>query len=397
MAKKTTNSVGRSAEHQETWALPASIPAIGTKRSRSIADALTSRGLLLVQCVALALALITAAECHTVVTHAVPQAPKLPSLLYGLVLWYWWGLVATAVWKFAEKSGTTFFSLASGLKHALIGILLSGIHLWLLQRTVQWLVVQWPMLGPAGYSSLNYLNLNRFCLELLLYGFIFGMTGVIHLQFASQRDAMRALSLEKQLSVAHLRALQMQIEPHFLFNTLNAITALMESDRKEQALQTLGHLNAILKSTLGRSAPEKVPLAQELELVDDYLSIEETRFADRLQVAMTIDPSTLDGQVPCFLLQPIVENAIRHGISRCENSGVVRISVERQGPRLRLAVQDSGPGMNGSSQPGHGIGLKNTEERLSHFYGEDFVFRAGTMEDGGFEVLIDIPYERVIR
>jgi LytS/YehU family sensor histidine kinase len=138
----------------------------------------------------------------------------------------------------------------------------------------------------------------------------------------------------------------------------------------------------------------KVPLAQELELVDDYLAIEEIRFEDRLQVNMTVDPGALDGLVPCFLLQPIVENAIRHGISRCEESGVIQVTAERRDARLYLAVRDSGPGTNGHSLPGNGIGLKNTRERLSHFYQEQFAFAAGMPERGGFEVTIDIPYER---
>jgi signal transduction histidine kinase len=372
----------------------AETPAKRDAHSRSIAEAVASHGLLLVHCGAFVLALIAAAECHSVVTRSAPQVSRLPSLLYGLVLWYWWGIIATAIWKLAGTSGKHFFSLASASKHALAGVLLSAAHLWLLQRTVDWLILRWPVLGPAGYSSLDYLNFNRFCFELLLYGFIFGMTGVIRLQVAAQRDAMRALSLEKELSVAHLRALQMQIEPHFLFNTLNAITSLVELDRKEHALQTLGHLNSILKSTLRRSTPEKVALAQELELVDDYLSIEETRFSDRLEIDMTIDPATLDGRVPCFLLQPIIENAIRHGIARCETSGVVRVSAGRQGSRLQITVRDTGPGTKKPTQPGHGIGLKNTRERLAHFYGGDFEFRAAAMDSGGFEVFIDIPYER---
>jgi signal transduction histidine kinase len=365
-----------------------------SSRSRFVAGVLASHGLVLVQCVSLALALIAAAECHAVVTHSAPQAPRLPSVLYGIVLWYWWGLAASATWKLAEKRAMNFFSLASVLQHVFVGVLLAGAHLWLLQRTVNWLAAQWPVLGPAGYSSLEYLNLNRFCFELLLYGFVVGITGVVHLQLDAQRDAMRALSLEKQLSLAHLHALQMQMEPHFLFNTLNAITSLVELNRKQQALQTLEHLNAILKSALRRSTPEKVPLAQELELVDDYLSIEEIRFEDRLQVNMTVDPGALDGLVPCFLLQPIVENAIRHGISRCEEHGVIQVTAERRDSRLHLAVRDSGPGMDGHSLPGCGIGLKNTRERLTHFYQQQFVFRAGMPESGGFEVTIDIPYER---
>ena len=349
---------------------------------------------LLVQYAALALALIAAAECHAVVTRSAPQVPLLPSVLYGLVLWYFWGLAAVALWKLAQRSGKNFFSLSSALGHACAGVLLAGAHIWLLQRTVEGLTRQWPALGPAGYASLDYLNLNRFFFELLLYGFLFGLMGVVHLQRESQRDALRSLSLERQLSVAHLRALQMQIEPHFLFNTLNAITSLVELDRKEEALRTLGSLSSILTSTLRRSAPEKVSLARELELIDDYLSIEVTRFADRLEVDLTIDPSSLDAQVPCFLLQPLVENAIRHGISRCEESGSIRITAERRESRLRLKVRNTMPGMNAPAQPGHGIGLKNTQERLAHFYGRNFEFRAGAPEPRGFEVSIEIPYER---
>src|SRR5579875_1136892 len=198
---------------------------------RSLADRLAAHGVVLVQCVALALAYIAARECHAVVTQTAPDAPLLPSLIYGLVLWYWWGIAATLIWKLAERSGKGFFAPASAAKHALLGVIFAGAHPWMLQQTVNWLMIKWPVLGPAGYASLDYLNLNRFCFELLLYGFIFGLTGVFHLQLASQRDEVRSLSLEKQLSLAQLRALQMQLEPHFLFNTFNAITSLVEVDR----------------------------------------------------------------------------------------------------------------------------------------------------------------------
>lgn len=266
--------------------------------------------------------------------------------------------------------------------------------MWLLQQTVRWLVLVWPVLGAAGYSSLDYVNLNRFFFEFLLYGFIFGLTGVVQLQLVSQRETMRTLSLEKELSIAHLSALQMQIEPHFLFNSLNAITSLVESDRKEQALETLGNLNSILKSTLRRGAPEKVPLRQELELVDGYLSIELTRFADRLHTDMTIDPASLDAQVPCFLLQPIVENAVRHGISRCEEGGFISIEAKRQERRLHLVIRNTLPVTEVPGPLGHGIGLENTRKRLGYFYGKKFQLRAGALDSCSFEVEIDLPYER---
>jgi LytS/YehU family sensor histidine kinase len=216
----------------------------------------------------------------------------------------------------------------------------------------------------------------------------------VQFQIRAQRDAMKSLELQKQLSAAHLRALQMQLEPHFLFNTLYAITTLVELGRQKEAAAMLGHLNAILKSTLKRTTPEKVPLSQELEMIENYLAIEQVRFADRLQIEVKVEPGALDGLVPCFLLQPIVENAVRHGIAHCENDGWIEASARRDGHSLHLRVRDTGPGMSKPQQNGHGIGLKNTRERLTHFYQDAFAMRAQSLETGGFEVAITIPYER---
>jgi LytS/YehU family sensor histidine kinase len=118
------------------------------------------------------------------------------------------------------------------------------------------------------------------------------------------------------------------------------------------------------------------------------------RFVDRLRVDMNLDPNALDGLVPCFLLQPLIENAIRHGIAQCENNGCIQASARRVGSHMQLEVRDNGPGLNGKSRPGFGIGLSNTRERLNHFYQDNYALRASQPESGGFEVLITIPYER---
>jgi LytS/YehU family sensor histidine kinase len=298
------------------------------------------------------------------------------------------------LWVVADKGAADFFAWRTAMLQLLIGPALALGHIWALQRSVEILVVWWPILGPAGYGSLQYLNWNRFFSELLIYGFAFASIGMVQLKLASQREELRALSLEKQLSTAHLRALQMQLEPHFLFNTLNAIASLVELDRKQEAIEMLERLNAILHRTLRDGTPARVRVAQELELLDDYLAIEQTRFADRLQVDMAIDPEALSGMIPCFLMQPLVENAIRHGISRSEEGGSIHVKVERKGTRLRLLVRDSGPGANGLAPDGHGIGLRNTRERLSHLYGEQFDLRAAPLDAGGFEVALELPYER---
>jgi two-component sensor histidine kinase len=339
-------------------------------------------------------ALAAALECHAVVTGSVPEAPWLPSLLYGLVLWGWWGLAAGVLWVVAESGSADFFSLRAAVPQLLIGPALAFGHAWVLQRTVEFMVAWWPEIGPAGYSSLRYLTWNRFFFELLIYGFAFALIGMVRLKLVSQSEQVRALELEKQLSEARLCALEMQIEPHFLFNTLNAIASLVELGRNQQAIEMLERLNAILHRTLRRDTPGRIRVAQELELLDDYLAIEQTRFADRLRVDMAIDPEALGGLIPCFLMQPLVENAIRHGISRSEDGGSIHVSVARKGGRLRLEVRDTGAGASGQACEGHGIGLRNTRERLAHFYGGEFEMRAAPLAAGGFAVAVDLPYER---
>jgi hypothetical protein len=324
------------------------------------------------------LALATASECHSI-TH-------LPSLLYGVVLWGWWALVASALWKLGQKNKCVGnLSPRTIPLHIMVGTALGIAHLMLMGS------LDYPVAGGRAVTSL--LNINRLGMELLLYGFLFGITGVIQSQIRMQREAMRSLELQRQLSTAHLRALQMQLEPHFLFNTLNAITTLVELGRQKPAAEMLAHLNSILKSTLTRSTPEKVPLSQELELVGNYLAIEQVRFADRLRIEINVDPRAVDGLVPCFLLQPIVENAIRHGIAHCENQGLVEASATRDGDLLHMLIRDTGPGGAYGKQNGHGIGLSNTRERLAHFYPDGYTMQAQTLGGGGFEVAITIPYE----
>jgi hypothetical protein len=333
-----------------------------------------------------ALALATASECHSI-TH-------LPSLIYGIVLWGWWGCIAGGLRMLAARKPFILrFSPASIALHGLIASLAGVIHLLLLGGT-GFIAAEWRAQGAPIAIWTSLLNINRFGMEILTYGFIFGIVGIVQFQIRAQSEAIKSLELQKQLSAAQLRALQMQLEPHFLFNTLNAITTLVELGRQKAAVEMLAHLNAILKSTLKRTAPEKVPLSQELEIVENYLAIEQIRFADRLRIEIKVEPTALDSLVPCFLLQPIVENAIRHGIAHCEDNGVVEASARRVGNLLRLEVRDSGSRFNGHSKPGSGIGLKNTRDRLSHFYQEAYDMVAQPLDTGGFEVAITIPYER---
>jgi sensor histidine kinase YesM len=366
-------------------ASPGTLPAAS---HRPFAPGLPTKvsALAVIAMAAAARALITASECHSILYW--------PSLLFGFTLWGWWGLLGGILWKLGPRiSGSLRLAPFPLATHIALGSLLGVAHLVLL-GSLAFVVPEWHGHQSARAILTSMVQINRFGLEVLIYGFIVGAVSVVQFQMRAQRDAMTAIELQRQLSRAHLRALQMQLEPHFLFNTLNAITTLVELGRRQEAAAMLSHLNTILKSTLKRSTPEKVPLSQELEIVENYLAIEQVRFADRLRVDWKIDPGALDSLVPCFLLQPIVENAIRHGIAHCEEEGRVEASVRREGGLLHLSVRDSGPGAVAQADAGHGIGLSNTRERLAHFYRDAYQMRAQTAAAGGFEVSITIPYER---
>jgi len=341
------------------------------------------------------LAVATAIECHAADSGIQSFLSWGFSLAYGCALWFWWALVAYLLWRSTDGWPSALrVSLPTLVVHSLIAVGVVTLHLGFLQQVTELIVRFGPEAVKTDYRGLNFFNFPRFGMGLLMYGLCWLACAAVHTQLAAQRDSMRSLELERQLSNAHLRALQMQLEPHFLFNTLNAVTTLVELGRIEQALETLEHLNTVLKLVLKRNTPSKVPLAQELEVLESYLAIEQVRFADRLRVDINLDPNTLDGLVPCFLLQPIVENAIQHGIAHCEDSGWIETSARRVGTRMRLQVRDNGPGMNGASVTGFGLGLSNTKERLAHFYQNDYEFRAFQPESGGFQVSITIPYEK---
>jgi Histidine kinase len=341
------------------------------------------------------LALATAIDCHARARGIQSLLSWGFSLAYGCALWFWWPLVVYLLWRSTSRWPSALSaSFRTLLMHPLIAVGVVTLHLGFLQAASQLIVRVGPEAVKAEYRGLDFFCFPRFGMEFLMYGLCWLACATLNAQLIAQRDAMRSLELERQLSSTHLRALQMQLEPHFLFNTLNAVTTLVELGQREQALETLEHLNTVLKSVLKRNTPSKIPLAQELEVLESYLAIEQVRFADRLRVDMNLDPNTLDGLVPCFLLQPIVENAIRHGIAHCEDSGCIETSAQRVGTRMRLQVRDNGPGLNGRSASGFGLGLSNTRERLAHFYQNDYELRTFQPASGGFQVSITIPYEK---
>jgi LytS/YehU family sensor histidine kinase len=183
----------------------------------------------------------------------------------------------------------------------------------------------------------------------------------------------------------------MQIHPHFLFNTLNSISALLHKD-VEAADKMIARLGDFLRLTLKRSDAQTVDFEQELEFVRCYLDIEHIRFQDRLSVAMEIEPQTLKFMVPNLILQPIVENSVRHGVAKQVGPGRITIRARQESDRLILQVEDNGPGLKSDSNGSTlGIGLSNTRARLEQFYGDDFNFQIANANGRGVTVTLDIP------
>jgi two-component system, LytTR family, sensor kinase len=187
--------------------------------------------------------------------------------------------------------------------------------------------------------------------------------------------------------------LRLQLHPHFLFNTLHTISALMHKDLRA-ADRMLALLGDLLRDSFERVGAQEVSLKQELGFLDRYLEIERTRFRDRLSVTVRVDPEALDAVVPNLLLQPLVENAIRHGIGRRQDAGRIEISARRENDRLDVRIRDDGPGLPEGTETAlrAGVGLANTAARLQQLYPNGHRFDLKNRPEGGLEVALEIPF-----
>ena len=221
---------------------------------------------------------------------------------------------------------------------------------------------------------------------------------LIYAMVAGLYHAWRAMRLETQLVQARLDALVGPLQPHFLFNTLHTISAYVLEDPK-QANRMITRLSELLRQSFNSERGPLVTLEHELELLDHYVAIQEARFGDRLRVTFRVDPRAATAVVPTLLLQPLVENAIRHGIEPREGPGRVRVRAERVGDRLVLEVSDNGPGLHGHGAEGRngnggGIGLANTRARLAQLYGPAQAITVANGSEGGVVVRLEIPWRR---
>jgi two-component system LytT family sensor kinase len=207
---------------------------------------------------------------------------------------------------------------------------------------------------------------------------------------AARLQAQTAL-LQAELAEARLAALQTQLNPHFLFNTLHAVSSLVERDPRG-VRRMIARLSDLLRFTLERTDQQEVALEQELAFLDRYLEIMQIRFQGRLEVKTHLDEGVADALVPTLILQPLVENAVKHGVSKVDASGRIEISARRAGDRLVLAVRDNGPGLDGADTADEGVGLSNTRARLEHLYGGAQSLTLRSAPEGGLIAEVTLPY-----
>jgi signal transduction histidine kinase len=209
-------------------------------------------------------------------------------------------------------------------------------------------------------------------------------------QAEAERLQERTSALEQQLTEARLEALRMQLNPHFLFNTLHAISTLVGRD-PHGVRRMVARLSELLRRVLDEEAPQEIPLAEELDMLRDYLEIQKIRFQDRLDVSIEVPANIQQAHVPYLILQPLAENAVKHGASRVRGIGTVAISGRRENDQLVLFVQDNGPGFDDGFTPG--IGLRNVEARLDGLYGDAYDLRFTAADDGaGVTATLRLPY-----
>ncbi len=281
----------------------------------------------------------------------------------------------------AHLFGALVFSLTWAALGVLLGWILNrspaGDFNWshgLLKIYVAWVVITFP------WAVFIYL---------LMLGSVFAST---YYREARERESQQA-RLAAQLAEARLGALRMQLNPHFLFNSLNAIAALVRDHKTEDASEMLGLLGEVLRQVLQERKQAEIPLAEELDFIEKYLAIEQVRFSDRLRVRFSIGSELRSVLVPEFILQPLVENAVRHGIARRIEAGDVHVKAREESGDLVMSVEDNGPGYQPTAE---GLGLKNTRERLDTLYGTAGHLEVVTNDDGWTIAKVRFPLKESI-
>jgi signal transduction histidine kinase len=251
--------------------------------------------------------------------------------------------------------------------------------------------------SPALQGPFVHLWFNKFyngiLSSILLYAAILAFGYAVSSRERLALQQTETARLNEQLSKAQLHALRQQIEPHFLFNTLNAIAGLVREGRNDSAVSMIAGLSDFLRRVLDDSTRQQVPLGEEVEFAQKYLDIQKIRFAERLQLSVDVPTELYTAQVPALILQPMVENAVKHGIAKRAQGGSIRIAASRSNGMLTLSVSNDGPSLPADWEMARsGIGISNVRTRLKSLYGDSFTLSMRNQEGGGVAVSLSLPF-----
>jgi signal transduction histidine kinase len=344
--------------------------------------------------VATALGFFSGFQAYYFVSTFTGRPASFPLLLaLNLSYWYSWAILTPGIIWLARKFP---FERRAWKRSTIVHIggvfaaTFLHVALTVASRKAIFTLIQEPQ-SPWLVEAQRMFFLN-FDWEMMTYWAIIGLSHALWYQREAQERAVKAIQLETHLVEAQLQALQRQLQPHFLFNTLNTISALMHRD-VDAADNMIARLSDLLRISLNAVGVQETTLKAELDFLSKYLEIEQTRFRDRLTVVFDVRPDTLDALLPNLILQPLVENCIKHGIGPKATPGRIEIRARRAGKVLELEVRDNGVGLSAArlSDFNRGVGLANTRSRLQHLYGASHRFEFRQPPGGGLQVLIAIP------
>jgi two-component system, LytTR family, sensor kinase len=310
------------------------------------------------------------------------------AVTYALGDWYVFALLSIPVMALSRRlrfeSGTW---VSSFLVHVPGSLIFSFAYMVIRATLGQW------QSGASFDEAFKPLLVKTWHFNLLIYWVILAVSQAFEYYRKYRDRELQTAELEKRLVQAKLQALQMQLNPHFLFNTLHSISSLMHKD-VEAADRMIVRLSDLLRAALESSDAQEVPLSRELKMLNLYLSIEQTRFGNRLTTTMDIAPDTLTARVPNLILQPLVENAIKHGIEPRAKPGRIELRTRRQANVLTMEVSDNGVGLRNNKNVEEGVGLSNTRARLRELYGPAHRLELVEPQDGGLRVELSIPFRQ---
>lgn len=369
------------------------VPSAFLSRNGDSAKRQLRKALLFISIAAL-FGLLSTSQLYSIFRFEGRETPFWRVFIWQSSGWFIWSLLSPFVLKLGEHFRIERHRLLISISNHIIASLCFTVFHLCLYTLIRWQFPISPSEPLSLASSFFFTVTSYFHFDILIYWAILGAGYAIDFYRKYQERELTAVQLKQQLTAAQLQTLRMQLHPHFLFNTLHTISMLVRKQENQLAVRMISGLSDLLRYALKEKNSQEVTLKQELDFVQHYLEIEQIRFQDRLHLRFTVEQEIMEARVPNLILQPLVENAVRHGIGASASAGLIEITAKRENGNLLMQVQDDGTGLaeGWQSEIHTGIGLINTRERLLQHYGAEYAFDIKNASPKGVIASIRIPY-----